>query len=352
MSDSHARRKQDHLRICRDEDVGSRGISTGLERYRLLHNALPELNLADVDLSAQFLGHPLRAPVLVSAITGGTARAERINLHLAEAAEKLGLAMSVGSQRAALEDPRQERTYQVRRVAPHILLFANLGAVQLNYGYSVDQCRRAVEMIQADALVLHLNSIQEALQPHGNTDFSGLLRRISCVCRDVGVPVIVKEVGWGVSGAVAKQLQDAGVAAVDVAGAGGTSWSEVELHRATDPLRRRLARDLAGWGVPTAEALLQCRTAAPTLPLVASGGIESGPQAAVALALGAELVGLARPLLIPAMSSEKAVINELTVVIEGIRLAMFGCGADSIAALRSMAVAEIPPPVPQLRGYM
>lgn len=334
MAESHSRRKQEHLRICRDEDVGARGITTGLEGYRLRHNALPELELASVDLRATFLGRSLRAPLLISAITGGTAQAQRINLHLAAAAEELGLAMCVGSQRAALEDPRLERTYQVRSVAPHILLLANLGAVQLNYGYGLDQCRRAVEMIAADALVLHLNSIQEALQANGNTDFSHLLSRIEAVCRGLEVPVIVKEVGWGISGEVARRLADAGVAAVDVAGAGGTSWSQVESRRSIGTRQRRVAEAMADWGIPTAEALLQCRHAVPDLPLIASGGILTGPQAAVAVALGASLVGLARPLLKAAMRSAAAVREELMVLIDGLRLAMFACGAGSVAALR------------------
>ncbi|HOU24614.1 MAG TPA: type 2 isopentenyl-diphosphate Delta-isomerase [Anaerolineae bacterium] len=342
MAESHSKRKEDHLRICRDEDVAGRGITTGLERYRLRHNALPELALAAVDPSTSLLGHPLRAPFLISAITGGTTRAAKINLHLAQAAEELGLAMCLGSQRAALEDPRLERTYRVRSVAPHLLLFANLGAVQLNYGYGLDECRRAVQMIEADALVLHLNSLQEAIQPHGNTNFSGLLSRIEVVCRGLEVPVIVKEVGWGISGEVARRLQDAGVTAVDVAGAGGTSWTRVESLRAVSTHQRRLAEALAGWGIPTADSLRQCRQAVPDLPLIASGGITTGPQAAVALALGASLVGLARPLLKPAMRSAAAVYQELLVLIDGLRLAMFGCGAGSIAALRQVPLDPNP----------
>jgi isopentenyl-diphosphate delta-isomerase len=340
--DSHARRKRDHLRICREEDVRGRGISTGLEHYRLRHNALPESSLTSIDLTTHFLGRRLNAPVLVSAITGGTALAHRINLHLAEAAQALGLAMCVGSQRAGLENPRQAGTYRVRSVAPDIPLFANLGAVQLNCGYGQEECLRAVKMIQADALVLHLNVLQEALQPLGNTDFQGLLDRIADICRTLPVPVIVKEVGWGISESVAGRLAQAGVAALDVAGAGGTSWSQVEGHRAQNDLQRRVARDFASWGIPTAESILQCRRAAPGLPLIASGGIESGPAAAVALALGADLVGLARPLLEPAVISTEAVVEELQVLIQGLRVAMFATGARDIAGLRSVPLDEVP----------
>ena len=342
MANSHARRKFDHLRICTEEDVSAPGITTGLEHYRLKHCALPELNRAEIDLSTRFLGKALRAPLLISAITGGTAKARQINLNLAEAAQALGVAMSVGSQRAAIENPRHIPTYQVRTVAPDILLFANLGAVQLNYGYGLAECRRAVEMIAADALVLHLNPLQEALQPHGNTNFAGLLNKIATICRHLEVPVIAKEVGWGISESVARQLAEAGVAVLDVAGVGGTSWSEVEKHRARDDLQRRVAADFANWGIPTAEAIQEARRGAPELPIIASGGIESGPAAAVALALGADLVGLARPLLAPAITSAQAVQDELQVLIEGLRIAMFAAGIRDIPSLQAAPLERIP----------
>ncbi|MBM4429781.1 MAG: type 2 isopentenyl-diphosphate Delta-isomerase [Chloroflexi bacterium] len=334
MPDGHAGRKHDHLRICAEEAVGPAGWTSGLESYRLPHCALPEMALEQVDLKTLLLGKTLGAPVLISAITGGTPEARTINRNLARAAQHLSIGMCVGSQRAAIENPRQAPTYQVRDVAPDILLFANLGAVQLNYGYGLDQCRQAVEMINADALVLHLNPLQEALQPEGNTDFTGLLAKIADVCQGLCVPVIVKEVGWGLSEEVARQLVGAGVAALDVAGAGGTSWSEVERHRARTVLQERIAADFAGWGISTAEAIVKARRAAPKLPIIASGGIYSGPAAAVALALGADLVGLARPLLAPATVSAQAVQEELGVLIEGLRIAMFAAGLPNIAALK------------------
>jgi isopentenyl-diphosphate delta-isomerase len=340
MVDSHARRKRDHLRICREEDVQARGVTTGLERYRLRNCALPELCLDQIDLRTHFLRKELRAPLLISAITGGTAPARQINMNLAAAAQALGLAMGVGSQRTAIEHPRQAPTYQVRAVAPDILLFANLGAVQLNYGYGLTECRRAVEMIGADALVLHLNPLQEALQPHGNTDFAHLLEKIAAVCGDLGVPVVIKEVGCGISEAVAQQLAAAGVAAIDVSGAGGTSWSEVEKHRAESDFQRRVAAGFAHWGIPTAEAILQAQCGAPNLPLIASGGISSGPDAAVALALGADLVGLARPLLEPATRSSEAVAVELQVLIEGLRIAMFAAGIPDIPSFKEAPLDE------------
>jgi len=333
----------DHLRICAEHDVGSTSLSAGLEQYRLVHRALPELDLDEVNLRVRFLGKLLRAPLLISAITGGAPQASQINLNLAEAAQELGLAMCVGSQRAAIEDPALQATYQVRQAAPDVLLFANLGAVQLNYGYGLPECQRAVEMIEADALVLHLNPLQEALQPDGNTRFGHLLDKIATVCRQLGVPIIVKEVGWGISDVVAGQLVKAGVAAIDVAGAGGTSWSEVERHRARTDLQQRIAEHFAGWGISTAEAIIQAHRRAPHLPLIGSGGIRTGPQAAVALALGADLVGLAGPLVVPATISSRAVSDELRVVIEGLRVSMFAAGLHDIAALKAAPLCRQEP---------
>jgi len=342
MRDGHARRKLDHLRICAQEAVGAPSPVTGLGSYRLTHCALPEIDLDEVDLKTRFLGKVLSAPVLISAITGGTAKARSINHHLAQAAQVLGVGMCVGSQRAALENPRQAPTYQVRDVAPDILLFANLGAVQLNYGYGVEHCQRAVEMIRADALVLHLNPLQEALQPEGNTNFRGLLQKIADLCQQLDVPVIIKEVGWGLSETVAQRLANTGIAALDVAGAGGTSWSEVERHRALTTRQERIAADFAGWGISTADAIVQARRGAPQLPLIGSGGIYGGHTAAVALALGADLVGLARPLLVPAMVSSQAVQEELEVLIEGLRITMFAAGLPDIAALKRAPLQKNP----------
>ncbi len=345
-SNSHEQRKLEHLRICTEQDVRSPGATTGLECYRLLHNALPELDLRRVELATSFLGKPLAAPFLISAITGGTRQAKLINLNLAQAAQKLGIAMSVGSQRAAIEDPGQAPTYEVRSVAPDVLLFANLGAVQLNYGYGLDQCRQAVGMIGADALILHLNPLQEALQPGGNTNFAGLLDTIGAICRGLEVPVIAKEVGWGLSEPVARVLAEAGVAVLDVAGAGGTSWSEVEKHRAANSLQHRVATHFNSWGIPTADAIRQARRAAPDVPIIASGGIRTGPQAAVALALGADLVGLAAPLLAPATVSAQAVEDELQVLIQGLRIAMFAAGLPDIPSLKAARLQQIAPPGP------
>jgi isopentenyl-diphosphate delta-isomerase len=327
-------RKEEHLRICLECPVRMQRPSTGLERYRFVHQALPELNLAQVDLGTTFLGKALRAPLFISPMTGGAAAGAATNRRLASAAQALRIGMGVGSQRAALEDPQWADTYRVRAVAPDILLTANLGAVQLNAGYDVAHCERAVDMIEADALVLHLNPLQEALQPGGDTAFSGLLSRIGRICRVLRVPVMVKEVGYGLSAHAARQLIEAGVAALDVAGAGGTSWSEVERQRAQTPQQDQVAAQFADWGIPTADAVRGVRQTLPQVPLVASGGIETGIEAAKCIALGADLVGLAWPLLRPALRSEEAVREALEVIQQALRIAMFCVGAPDIEALQ------------------
>ena len=242
-------RKADHIKINLEQDVRS-ALTTGLEKYNFIHEALPELDLNRIDTTLSLFGKQLAAPILISSMTGGTAEAETINLRLAEAAQECGIAMGVGSQRAAIEHPEHAETFQVRKAAPDILLFANLGAVQLNYGYGIDQCRKAVDMIQADALYLHLNPVQEAVQDAGDVNFAGLAKKIEEVCKKIEVPVIAKEVGWGISDKTAKVLADCGVSAIDVAGAGGTSWSQVEMHRAPDEFTRQLAATFVGWASP------------------------------------------------------------------------------------------------------
>lgn len=330
----HVQRKADHIRINLEEDVRFPTITTGLEHYRFQHTALPELDLEAVDLSSMLLGKRLVIPLVISSMTGGTVEAASINRNLARAAQACGLAMGLGSQRTGLEVPETQYTFRVRDLAPDILLFANLGAVQLNYGYTIEHCQRAVEMIEADALILHLNPLQEAIQADGNWNWAGLLDKIEQVCRKLPVPVVVKEVGWGISGEVARRLADAGVAAIDVAGAGGTSWSQVEMHRAPTEERRRLAAAFADWGIPTAQALVQVRQAVPELPVIASGGIRTGIEVAKCLALGANAVGIASPFLKAAVISAEAVIAEVEALAAELRVAMFCAGAANVAALR------------------
>ncbi|MBV9788090.1 MAG: type 2 isopentenyl-diphosphate Delta-isomerase [Chloroflexi bacterium] len=325
------------MRIVLGEDVNAKGVTSGWARYRFRHCALPELDLHAIDTSVEFLGKRLKAPLLISSMTGGAHEAERINLMLAEAAETLGVALGVGSQRAALSNPALARTYQVRKVAPTAVLLANIGAVQLNYGYGIAECRRAVEMIEADALILHLNALQEAVQPEGNTNFKGLLGKIEAVCRELEVPVIVKEVGNGIGVEVARKLVDAGVAAIDVAGAGGTSWSEVERFRHTQDRGRSIAATFAGWGIPTTEAIKEVRAGLPNITLIGSGGVRSGLDVAKAIALGADVVGSAAPYLVQAAGERgvEGIVDGLRGFAEELRIAMFCTGAADLAALRS-----------------
>ena len=331
---THSSRKLEHLRINLKEDVQFRQVTNGLENYRFVHQALPNVTLDQVDFSTTFWRKSLRAPLLISSMTGGADEAERINMTLAAAAQSTGIAMGLGSQRAAIEDESLAYTYQVRRVAPDILLFANLGAIQLNYGYSVDECRRAVEMIQADALILHLNAIQEAVQAGGNTNWKGLLDKIEGVCKKIGVPVIAKEVGFGLSEEAARQLAEAGVGALDVAGAGGTSWAAVESRRAPSPFLRSLAEAFWDWGISTAESLERVKRGAPGLPVIASGGIRDGIEVAKCVALGAQLVGLASPMLKLADKGVQETIEGIKLIEEELKIAMFGIAAQNLTTLR------------------
>ena len=327
-------RKDDHIRINLNEDVRS-GITTGLEDIRLVHNALPDTNFSQIDPSITFLGKRMRLPLLISSMTGGTETGENINRLLASAAENYGLAMGVGSQRIVLDDPGVATMFNIRKYAPGILLFANIGAVQLNYGYSVEHCHKAVESIQADGLILHLNPLQEALQDNGNTDFSGILRKIESITSNLGKPVIVKEVGWGISSAVALQLKNAGVSAIDVAGAGGTSWSQVEMHRAPDALLERTAASFLSWGIPTVQSIRNVVEVAPGIPVIASGGLRNGIDLAKCIALGASLGGIAGHFLRAAAISS----TELELLIEQVRsellISMFVTGSKNLDELHN-----------------
>ncbi len=332
-------RKADHIKINLEKDVRS-ALTTGLENYRFTHEALPELDLEQVDTSLSLFGKRLAAPILISSMTGGTSDAETINLRLAEAAQEMKIAMGVGSQRAAIERPEQAKTFQVRRVAPDILLFANLGAVQLNYGYGIDQCRHAVDMIQADALIFHFNPLQEAVQDAGDTNFADLAKKIEEVCKKIEVPVIAKEVGWGISERTAKLLADCGVQAIDVAGAGGTSWSQVEMHRAPDEFTRELAATFVGWGIPTAESILNVKKAAPEMTIFASGGIKDGLDVAKCIALGATLGGMAGQFLKAAAISTKSAIQMMKLTKRQIEVTIFATGVGTLEDLKVGKLVE------------
>ncbi|MCP5100926.1 MAG: type 2 isopentenyl-diphosphate Delta-isomerase [Chloroflexi bacterium] len=330
----HERRKADHIRINLEEDVFFKKLTNSLEHYFFMHQALPELNLAEIDTTVKLFGKTLKTPLLISSMTGGTEDARSINLTLAAAAQEAGIAMGLGSQRAAIEDESLADTYQVRHVAPDILLFANLGAVQLNYGYGITQCQRAIDMCKADALILHFNALQEAVQPEGDGNFYNLLPKIEEICKSIPVPVIAKEVGWGFSAYDAKRLAEVGVAAIDVAGAGGTSWSQVEMYRAPTKRHARVAGAFVDWGIPTAVSLKYCRQAAPNLPLIASGGLNNGIDAAKCVALGATLAGFAGHFLRAANKDGTQGVIELAEMITAeLRVAMFASGAQNITAL-------------------
>jgi isopentenyl-diphosphate Delta-isomerase len=327
------KRKKEHLEICLDTERVTSSLGTGLEGYRFVHNALPELDIDAIDLSTIFLGKRLRAPIFISSMTGGFDLARKVNRHLAAAAQALGLAMGVGSQRVAIEEPSAAGTFQVRDVAPDILLFGNLGAVQLNYGYTIEECRRAVAMIGADGLILHLNVLQEAVQLEGNRNFKGLGEKIAAVCRDLEVPVIAKEVGNGISVDAALRLARTGVKAIDVAGRGGTSWSAVEAQRAA---KRGGQPDMtfANWGIPTEEALVQVRRALPDIALIASGGIRTGLDIAKSIALGADIAAFGQPLLAAALESSDKVVEFLRGIIHELKVSMLCVGAANLAELR------------------
>ncbi len=333
-------RKADHIKINLEQDVRS-ALTNGFENYRFVHEALPELDLTQINTTLKLFGKTLHAPLLISSMTGGTNSAHKINLRLAEAAQECGVAMGVGSQRAAIEHPQQAKTFQVRKVAPTILLFANLGAVQFNHGYGIDECRRAVDMIQADALILHLNPLQEAVQDGGDTNFAGLAKKIEAVCKKIKVPVIVKEVGWGISERSAKLLFDCGVSAIDVAGAGGTSWSQVEMHRAPNEFARQLAATFVGWGIPTAESILNVKKAAPNAIIFASGGIKDGLDVAKSIALGATLGGMAGQFLKAAAISTETVVEMMKLTKKQIEVVMFATGAGTLESLKVGKLAKI-----------
>ncbi|MFC4456631.1 type 2 isopentenyl-diphosphate Delta-isomerase [Deinococcus sonorensis] len=325
-------RKLRHLDACLLDDSQYQTVTTGLREVPWSYRALPELNRDEVRLDTRFLGRPLRAPVLIGAMTGGAERAALINRNLAAAAQRLGLGMMLGSQRVMLERPEAAASFQVREVAPDILLIGNLGAAQLLRGHGAASLERAIRTVGADALAIHLNPLQEALQTGGDTRWAGVLEQLRRVVPEVPFPVLLKEVGHGLGAEVARQVADVGFAALDVAGAGGTSWARVEqlveLGRVRSP-------DLCELGIPTAQALREVRAGLPTMPLIASGGVRSGLDAARALRLGADVVALARPLLPAALDSSEAVEAQLRQLLDELQTALFVGGYPDVAALRS-----------------
>ncbi|MGE3724555.1 MAG: type 2 isopentenyl-diphosphate Delta-isomerase [Candidatus Sericytochromatia bacterium] len=334
MSETNmSQRKLDHIALA----LGPRSqfdTPTGFEHLHFVHQALPEISLEEIDLSCEFLGKKLAAPLLIASMTGGPIQGGRINQDLAQAAQNAGIGMGVGSQRIMFVDPTSHASFDLRKYAPDILLLANLGAVQLNCGFDDSHCRQAVEMIGADALYLHLNPLQEAIQPEGDTHFKDLWPKIEALCKDLPFPLLLKECGCGLSSELAKKAAQAGVAALEISGAGGTSWSLIESQRSTDPLRRQLGETFANWGIPTPLSLQLCRQGAPEMPLIASGGIRTGLDAAKAIAMGAHLVSVAQPFLKAATESPEAVAARIQLFLMELRVAMFCVGARNLSELR------------------
>jgi isopentenyl-diphosphate delta-isomerase len=323
-------RKAEHIRLAL-EDRMQLGVNS-FDQYHFGHEALPEIDFDEVDTSVEFLGKRLAAPLLISSMTGGTDMAGQINRNLAAGAERTGIAVALGSQRKALEDPAKADTFRVREQAPTIPLLANLGAVQLNYGIGVEGCLETVEMIGADALILHLNPLQEAIQPEGQRNFKSLLPRIGEVVRELPVPVVVKEIGCGISERTARALADQGVRIVDTAGVGGTSWARIEAQRAND---LDLGEVFAGWGIPTPRSIQEIRKVE-GLSVIASGGLRNGIDIAKALALGADLAGMAYPFLGPAVESPEKVAEKVSRIVQELRICMFCLGARTVSDLRTV----------------
>jgi isopentenyl-diphosphate delta-isomerase len=320
-----------------NQNVQAKSITTGFEDISFVHKALPEVDQKRIDLSTVVFGHRFAAPLIAGAITGGTPEAEKINATIAEAVEDLGLGMGVGSQRAAIEDKRLEKTFAVvRKKAPNAFLIANIGGVQLVNGYGLKEAKRAVEMINADALAIHLNALQETAQPEGQTNFRGVLERIGEVAEELGKPVIAKETGAGIAAEEAKKLETVGVKGIDVSGAGGTSFAAVEYYRAKgrqSDSKRRLGAVFWDWGIPTAVSIVEVSQSV-SVPVIASGGIRSGVDAAKSFALGASLASLSQPILQSAVKGVKETRKTLSLLIDELRSVMLLVGASSTESLR------------------
>jgi len=341
LAEETEKRKADHIRICLSENSQARETATGFKDVSLVHRALPEIDKQKVSLSTTVFGHKFAAPIIVGAITGGTAEATRINAAIAEAVETLHLGMGVGSQRAAIENAKLEKTFAVaRKKAPTAFLVANVGGIQLVNGYGLKEVKKAIEIIDADAVAIHLNPLQEAVQPEGQTSFKGVLEKIGEIASAVDKPVIVKETGSGISAEDAKKLEAAGVKGIDVSGAGGTSFAAVEYYRAKgkeNSVQRFLGDAFWDWGTPTVASLIET-TQTVKIPVIASGGVRSGADMAKALALGASLASLSQPVLQAAVKGAKDTESALAFLMEELRNAMFLVGAGKMEQLAKVPV--------------
>ncbi len=332
-------RKLDHIRIALEEIVDMSKEERWFDSVELLHNPLPDSSFDEVDLTTEFLGHKVSAPILIEGMTGGHKAAKRINEELAKAASRFGVPIGVGSQRAALEKGELAHTYRVvREIADNVPVIANLGISHVLGSNGVDNAKRAVDMIEADAIAIHLNPLQEVIQPEGDRDLRDGLISIRDLVRELDVPVIVKEVGSGIGPGVAKLLDYVGVYAIDVAGSGGTSWALIEGERAPDRSKERTASNVyKKWGIPTPAAILSVSEAIERAKLIGSGGVRNGLDAAKCIALGADMAGAARPFLKAAVEGKhEAVVSLLNDYSYQLKIAVFLSGAKSIPQFRKM----------------
>jgi isopentenyl-diphosphate delta-isomerase len=344
LAEKTRRRKAEHINISLNHNVQAREVTTGFEDVLFVHRALPEIDKQQIDLSTTVFGHKFAAPLMVGAITGGTHEAAKINATIAEAVEELGLGMGVGSQRAALEDKKLEESFSVaRKKAPTAFLVANIGGVQLVNGIGFKKVKRAMEMVEADALAIHLNALQETAQPEGQTNFAGILEKIAHITEELEKPVIVKETGAGIAAEEAKKLQSAGAKGIDVSGAGGTSWAAVEYYRAKelgDASRQRIGNLFWDWGIPTAVSLVEASQTV-NIPVIASGGIRNGVDMAKSLILGSSLTSLSQPVLRTAAKGSRETRDTLSLLMDELRNVMFLTGAASIEALHNAPVVVV-----------
>jgi isopentenyl-diphosphate delta-isomerase len=341
LAEETKKRKTDHIKICLNQKAQARKATTGFEDIHFVHKALPEIDKKKIDLSTTVFGHRFAAPLIVGAMTGGTAEATRINASIAEAVEKLQLGMGVGSQRAAIEDRKLEKTFAIaRKKAPTAFLIANIGGIQLAHGYGLKEVKKAIEIVDADAVAIHLNALQEAVQPEGQTNFKGVLAKIGEIARELDKPVIVKETGSGIGAEEAQKLEAAGAKGIDIAGAGGTSFAAVEHYRAKgqeNNVQRFLGDVFWDWGIPTVVSLAEV-TQTVSIPVIASGGVRSGVDAAKALALSACLASLSQPVLQAAVKGVKETENMLSLLMEELRNAMFLVGAEKVEHLSKVPI--------------
>jgi len=328
------KRKIEHIDIAITKEI--RGpLTTWLEHVHLIHDAVPEIDFNEIDLSIEFLGKKLKAPIIISGMTGGHKDTAKINEALAEAAEKFGIAIGVGSQRAAIENPELEYTYSiVRERAPSTVVLANIGAAQIVKGYDVDKILKAIDMLKADGIAIHLNPAQESVQPEGEPFYKGFLKRLRDIAESINKPIIIKETGTGLSRESVAKLREIGIRYFDVAGSGGTNWVLIEkyrAHRRGESIKEKIAEDLSIWGIPTAASVIETRYAAPDSFIIGSGGVETGLDVAKIIVLGADMAGIAYPIL-KAYFADK--LDEyLNALIHELRAVLFLTGSKDLNSL-------------------